>query len=70
MNTSVTTASTSSNEAGLILPDKENNPLPTINHAQLVDPQYVVDRNFKLLRKQTSLDWQYDLPRKHILGLM
>ena len=52
MTTSITTASTSSNEAaGLILPDKENNPLPTVDHGKLADPQDVVDRNFKLLSK-------------------
>ena len=35
----------------IIVPDKENHPLPNIDRSKLVDPQDVIDKNFKLLNK-------------------
>ena len=42
---------TSSDAPCLITSDKENNPLPNIDHTKLIDPQEVVDRNPRLLNK-------------------
>lgn len=42
---------TSSDASCLIVPDKENTPLPEIDYMKLIDPQDVVDKNPNLLTK-------------------
>lgn len=48
---SLSSDKTSPDETSVIVPSKENNPLPHINHEKMSDPQDVVDRNSKLLSK-------------------